>query len=82
MFSYFKWIIYHFLSIADAIFNFLLALLGSSSNLSLSTNFLVFVELRRVDNVIEKRISERERKKGIAEKGMANARNIVDGKNI
>ena len=82
MFSYFKWIIYHFLSIADAIINFLFAIFGLSFNLSLATNFLVFVELKRVDKVIEGRISDREKKKGLAEEKMITATSIVDGKNV
>ena len=80
---YYKHLVYTFLGLVDAFVNFMCAMVGSVPCVDSASSFLVYMEYKRVEKEVLKRVGIRETKGQEAEKLMADAKNLIsDGKDL
>ena len=77
--SYFKYLVYFFVSIIDSVVNLLCSLVCYYPGIDWSSSFLTRIELGRVYKVIQGR---NDKKDGKAQEALKNIKDISDGKNV
>ena len=77
--NYFKKLGFYFLTIVDGIINFLCSIFGVYLGVDSSTNFLLFLEMRRVRSVVDERAKGRLDLSDKAAKKFEEAKDTLDG---
>ena len=77
--SYFKYIIYFFISLIDSVINLLCSLIYYYPGMDLASSFLTRTELGRVFKIIQKRTDERE---GKSQEALNTMKEVSHGKDI
>ena len=77
--SYFKYIIYFFISLVDNIINLLCSLIMYYPGMDLASSFLTRTELGRVYKIIQERTDEREEK---SQEALSTMKEVSHGENI
>jgi len=77
--SYFKYIIYFFISLVDNIINLLCSLICYYPGMDLASSFLTRTELGRVYKIIQERTDEREEK---SQEALSTMKEVSHGENI
>ena len=79
--NYLKMLVYYSLTVVESVLNFVGSVVGYYPKLEFSTNFLVALELFRVEREIGDRLKERETMENEADAKVKLAKEMDDGKN-
>jgi hypothetical protein len=80
LFNYLRHLAFYILSVLDAVINLCCCLVGYYPTVDISSSFLVFLEMRKIQSVIDGSTHNRKEKEREADEKVQKAKVILDGK--